>query len=400
MAKILIVDDERQIIQQLRAVLSESGYIHDFVSKTELLFQKLERDTFDLILLDVYMPGTDGVELLKQLKAHPVYKSIPVIMLTGDMDDQLLSKCFDYGSTDFVYKPIKTLVLNARIKSALATSDYIQQISDQKKKLQESLEQLRRTQVQLVESEKMAALGGLVAGVAHEINTPVGVGVTAASHLAMKVQEYKEHYENGQMTRGDFEVFLETAAESSDMILTNLCRAANLIRSFKQIAVDQSSEELRHFQIKPYLDDVLQSLAPKFKRTQHTMTVHCADELEVYSYPGAFSQIITNLLMNSLKHGFEDKENGEIIIDISQQNEKILFKYSDNGKGIKPEHLKKIFDPFFTTKRGQGGTGLGMHVVYGLVNQTLSGQIECTSTPGEGTTFKLWIPTKANALRK
>ncbi len=390
MAKILIVDDERQIIQYLRALLSKYDYQHDFISKPEFLFPKLEQDTYDLILLDVYMPGTDGITLLKQLKAHSTYKNIPIIMLTGDMDDQLLSKCFDYGSTDFVHKPIKAIVLNARIKSALATSDYIRQISEQKTKLQNSLEQLHQTQTQLIESEKMAALGGLVAGVAHEINTPVGIGVTAASHLVMKVQEYKKQYNNKKLTGGDFEVFLDTAVESSNMILSNLSRAAKLINNFRQIAVDQSSEEQRDFQLKPYLNDILQSLSPQI--SQHIITVHCPDNLELCSYPGAFSQIITNLIMNSLKHAFEEQKYGQISIDISQQKDKILLQYSDNGKGIEPEHLKKIYEPFFTTKRGQGATGLGLHLVYRLVTRICGGHIECNSILGEGTTFRIWMP--------
>jgi len=407
--KILIVDDDRQVIQQLRVLLSEFGYSSDFISKSELLFPKLARDIYDLILLDIYMPDTDGITLLKQLKTHPTYQNIPVIMLTGDMDDQLLSKCFDCGSTDFVYKPIKALVLQARVKFALTANEYIKQISSQKETLQkqtielqhanklleESLVQLRKTQTQLIQSEKMAALGGLVAGVAHEINTPVGVGVTAASHLAMKVQEYHERYKSGQLTREDFEVFLKTICTGADMIVSNLRRAADLIRSFKQVSVDQSNEEQRVFKVKPYINDVLQSLVPKFKRTQHTITVHCSDELLLCSYPGVFSQIITNLLMNSLEHGFEDKEKGEIVIDIFQQEEKFLFKYTDNGKGIASEHLKKIFEPFFTTKRGKGGTGLGMHIVYNLVTQTLGGQIECTSILGQGTTFQLWFTNQA-----
>ena len=380
MNKILIVDDERQIILQVRALLSDFGYSSDFVSRTELMFPKLERDSFDLILLDVYMPGTDGVSLLKQLKAHPVYKNIPVIMLTGNMNEQLFSQCFEYGSTDFINKPIKAVVLNARVKSALTTNEYIRQI--------------RQTQAQLVESEKMAALGGLVAGVAHEINTPIGVGVTAASHLETKVEEYTTRYQAGNLTRGDFEEFLETVQEASQMIVSNLCRAADLIRSFKQIAVDQSNEERRCFKAKAYIEDILQSLHPQFKQTQHIFKVYCSDEIELCSYPGAFSQIITNLLMNSLTHGFDSKKTGEIKIEVSQTETGILFKYSDNGKGIEPEHIKKIFEPFFTTKRGQGGTGLGMHIVFNLVTITLGGQIECTSILGESTTFNLLIPNQ------
>ena len=396
MARILIIDDERQIIQFLRAVLTKYDYHHDFISKPEFLLPKLEQDPYDLILLDVYMPGIDGITVLKQLKAHPIYNSIPVIMLTGNTDEQLLSKCFDYGSIDFIYKPIKGIVLNARIKSALATSQYIQQISEQKKKLQDSLKELHRTQTQLVESEKMAALGGLVAGVAHEINTPLGIGVTAASYLTLKVQEYKAQYHNKTLTRKDFEVFLDSAVTSSEMILSNLSRAAHLITSFKQIAVDQSSEERRIFKIKPYLDDILQSVAP---RISHTIIVSCPDNLEVCSYPGAFSKIITNLLMNSLQHGFADQDKGTITIHISQDNSDILLQYHDNGQGMTAEHLKKIFNPFFTTKRGKGATGLGMHLVYRLVTQTLGGHIDSHSILKEGITFKIWM-TKLKQIFK
>ena len=258
--------------------------------------------------------------------------------------------------------------------------------------LEQSLEQLRQTQAQLVESEKMAALGGLVAGVAHEINTPVGVGVTAASHLDAQVEEYSKLYQSNRLTRSDFEALLNTATTSSNIILANLKRAAELIRSFKQIAVDQSADQQRHFELKPYLEEILHSLYPRLKNTSHGVTVSCPDTLELYSYPGAFSQIITNLVMNSLIHGFDNIEGGDIRIDVSEEQNLIHIDYSDNGKGIDAEHLDKIFEPFFTTKRNEGGSGLGMHVVYNLVVQALGGQIQCDSMPGHGTSFHISIP--------
>jgi signal transduction histidine kinase len=258
--------------------------------------------------------------------------------------------------------------------------------------LRRSLEQLRLAQVQLVQSEKMAALGGLVAGVAHEINTPIGIGVTAASHLEMIVSDAGERYRAGQLTRGDMDEFLTNSTEAAQMVLSNLQRAAELIRSFKQVAVDQASAERRQFGLKAYLEEVLISLGPTLKRTRHVVNIECPPELQIYSEPGACSQIITNLVMNSVTHGFEDVEAGHIAIAVSAQPEGLLLRYSDDGRGIAAEHLEKIFDPFFTTKRGAGGSGLGLHIVYNLVTQALGGAIACSSTPGKGVVFEIRIP--------
>ena len=258
--------------------------------------------------------------------------------------------------------------------------------------LQQSLEHLNKAQTQLVQSEKMAALGGLVAGIAHEINTPAGVGLTAASHLQTQVDKYHLRYTDGTLTRSDFENLLTVARESCDIVVHNLQRAADLIRSFKQVAVDQSSDEQRLFNLKKYLEEILLSLRPRLRCTGHRVVINCPADLQLYSHPGAFSQIITNFIINSLLHGFEDRPVGEIIIDIEQASDKLILRYSDNGKGIDKEALGKIFDPFFTTKRGQGGSGLGMHIVHNLVTQLLNGQIHCDSTPGTGISFTITLP--------
>jgi len=265
----------------------------------------------------------------------------------------------------------------------------LQMANDQ---LLRSLERLQQTQQQLVESEKMASLGGLVAGVAHEINTPIGVGVTSASHLSLEIKRYFTLYTEDQMTRGDFEELLNTASESSSLILTNMQRAANLIRSFKQVAVDQTRGQERLFHVKQYFEEISHSLYPKLKKQNHSIVINCPDKLEIYSHPGAFSQLITNLVVNSILHGFEEKNNGEIIIDVEMHNEELSICYRDSGKGISSDHLKKIYDPFFTTKRNHGGSGLGMHIVYNLVTQKLGGKITCTSTPDHGVCFEIKMP--------
>ncbi|CAN2043758.1 hypothetical protein GMMP13_1120023 [Candidatus Magnetomoraceae bacterium gMMP-13] len=282
---------------------------------------------------------------------------------------------------------IRDITENKRAKEELE-----QRVIERTAKLKESVEMLKSTQAKLVQSEKMAALGDLVGGVAHEINTPVGIGVTAASHLEEKTRECNALFEFGKLKRSDLETYLKTASSSAEMILSNLRRAASLIQSFKQVAVDRANEVKRIFNLKEYIDDVLLSLRPKLKKTQHRINITCPENIKLNSYPGALSQIVTNLIVNTLIHGFENIDSGEINFDISEERDIILFKYQDNGKGIDPNNLNKIFDPFFTTKRGRGGSGLGMHIVYNLVTQTIGGSIECISTPGKGTCFIIQIP--------
>jgi len=259
------------------------------------------------------------------------------------------------------------------------------------KALHDSLETLKRTQNQLVQAEKMASLGGLVAGVAHEINTPLGISVTASSFLERKTLELKELFDQNRIKRSDFKKYIETALESLSSILSNLNRAADLIQSFKQVAVDQSVEEKRVFGLKHYIDEVLVSLRPRYKRTKHAISVNCPENIKLNSYPGVFMQVFTNLVINSLIHGFDDIENGQISIDITDHDYTVRIIYSDNGKGMNEDQLTKLYDPFYTTRRGQGGTGLGMHIVFNLVTQTLGGEIKCQSKPGEGTTFTIVV---------
>ncbi len=258
--------------------------------------------------------------------------------------------------------------------------------------LSQTLEDLKSAQNKLVEAEKMAALGGLVAGVAHEINTPIGVGITAASLLAEKVTKFLDLYSKGQIKRSELEKFLDTALQSSNMILSNLTRAADLIHSFKEVAVDQSSELKRTFNVKNYLEEILTSLSAKLRRTKHKVEIKCDENIVLDSYPGVFSQIVTNLVLNSLIHAYDGENGGILGFDLKLEGDRLIFEYADNGKGITPENLSKIFEPFFTTKRGQGGTGLGLHIIYNLVTQKLKGTISCESQVEKGTKFMIEFP--------
>ncbi len=259
--------------------------------------------------------------------------------------------------------------------------------------LTESLEKLKQTQDQLIAQEKMASLGGLVTGVAHEINTPIGIAMTAASHLHDKTFSIAKMNKDQKLERNKFEDYLEIMKSSSDLVMSSLQRAAKLIKSFKSIAVDLSNEKKQNIMIKQYLEDVLLSVIPTVRASGHSIVINCDEKLSIECYAGAFTQIFTNLITNSVIHGFEDLQVGEITIDIdAQEPNDVMIKYHDNGKGIPVEDQNKIFDPFFTTKRTQGGPGLGLHIIHNIVCQKMQGGISVKSNVEQGATFIIRLP--------
>jgi signal transduction histidine kinase len=277
------------------------------------------------------------------------------------------------------------------LKQAKWSTELEKTVQERTQDLQITLEDLKLTQKQLVESEKMAALGALVAGVAHEINTPVGVSVTANSYLQQKTIDMLQVLEENKLKKSDLTGYLSVANESTQIISNNLKRASELVKGFKQVAVDQTSEVEREFKLKEYLQEIIFSLGPKLKSNKVDVQLEVDEELSVTSYPGVFSQIFTNLIINSLTHAFHRDEKGTIFIKV-EKGSQLLLEYSDNGKGMLPEVRQKIFDPFFTTNRAAGGTGLGMHIVYNLVTQSLGGTITCETRLNEGTTFLIILP--------
>lgn len=258
--------------------------------------------------------------------------------------------------------------------------------------LEKLVNDLRQAQDRLVQSEKMAALGGLVAGITHEVNTPVGIGVTATSFLSEKLTALEHAYNDKSLTPKVLEHFIAEAKQGAELLNTNLVRASELIASFKQIAVDQTSEAIRTIQLQEYLNEIIRSLQPHFKKTKHHIEVNCPENLVLSCPAGAISQIFTNLLMNSLIHGFEHMDEGDINITVIDEGNVVDITYSDNGKGLTAEQLEKLFHPFFTTKRDQGGSGLGTHITYNLVRQTLGGSIQVRSEPGQGLSYHIRFP--------
>lgn len=265
-----------------------------------------------------------------------------------------------------------------------------------------AVQELRQAQSELIQAEKMAALGSLVAGVAHEINTPIGNTLTAASHLYDRAQAFRTRLDTEKIRKTDLTGFFDMFEITARLILRDTERAIELIQSFKQVAVDQTSGERREFDLKRYIEEVLLSLRPRIRRTKIAVGIDCPPDILMDSYPGALSQVLTNFVMNSLMHAYNPQDSGRLRIEVAQPRPgQVELVYSDDGKGMPRDVLEHIFDPFFTTKRGSGGSGLGMHIVYNIVTTTLRGTIRVESEVGSGARFIVRMPlsTPAQATR-
>ena len=267
-------------------------------------------------------------------------------------------------------------------------------LEQQNEVLNQTLDTLKSAQAELVSQEKLASLGGLVAGVAHEINTPLGICVTATSHMVEELTMLKKQLDSDDLTKEGLLEFVDIFDQSLRIMTTNSQRGAALVRSFKQVAVDQSSESVREFDLRVYLDEILFSLQPKLKGKKITINIDCPNGIAMNTYPGALSQVITNMLTNSLMHGFDGRPKGQVNISARTENSMVFINYDDDGIGLEEYALEKLFEPFFTTKRGQGGSGLGTHIVYNMVTGPLAGTIKATSSPGNGLHYQMKIPCR------
>lgn len=263
------------------------------------------------------------------------------------------------------------------------------------KRLERTVADLRETQDHLVEARRMAALARLVAGMAHEINTPVGIALTAVTHLEESVLLLRQSVLSGNLRRVEMDRFLALAADCASLAHTNVQRAAELVRSFKRVAVDETSEARRKFDLAEYLNEVLVSLRPLIKRLPHHVEIDCAADIVMDGYPGALAQVLTNLMTNAIEHAFVDGRAGTICVRCrpeGEQGEQIRLDFSDDGVGIPPEGQVHLFEPFFTTRGHAGGSGLGLHIVFNLITGVLKGSIGCSSVPGQGTVFTIRLP--------
>lgn len=266
------------------------------------------------------------------------------------------------------------------------------ELNESNESLKNTVETLKITQKRLVESEKIAALGTLVQGIAHEINTPVGIGVTAATHLESETKEIHQKFEEGNLKKKVLDDYLKIAEETSSLLYEVLNRSANLINSFKMISIDEFDKYKVSLNIKVYIRDVLLSYQDSLSSNNITLVFNCPEDIYIEQYPQVFSQIISGLLENSIIHGFKNKSKGNINIEIKKNEDTLEIKYQDDGEGMTKEVFEHIYEPFFTTARGSGNIGLGLHIIYNLISQALGGSVKCTSNKGFGTFFNITMP--------
>ncbi|HLO96409.1 MAG TPA: ATP-binding protein [Burkholderiaceae bacterium] len=260
-----------------------------------------------------------------------------------------------------------------------------------------ALANLKTAQRELVESEKLASLGRLVAGVAHELNTPLGNAMTVVSALGDRWAKLDQMLtDNTPMRRSQLEELVKDTRRGQDILQRNVQKAADLVRDFKQVAIDQTTDSRRDFELAQVIEDVMVMVEPSFKHTPFKIVTDLSHDLEMSSYPGALGQVLTNLLMNALVHGFEGREHGVVRVSCRPHGQdQVELVVEDDGRGMDASVVRKIFDPFFTTKLGKGGSGLGMHIVHNIVTNVLGGQIEVQSTPGQGSRMTMLMPRSA-----
>jgi len=316
-----------------------------------------------------------------------------VMILSGIVDSE--AKKFDAGFSEPY--TILFFVVNFILTISIIFTLYYYFVNSEEKaraNLQNTIEQLKIAQERLIESEKMASLGSLVSGVAHEINTPLGVGLTGVSQINHEIKKLELNYKEESLTEEALLESVSTIKQLTQTIQNRLNNAVTLVKSFKHISIDQHFEDIREFNLGVYTQDLLLSLQAPLKSKNVKIINNIDSNINLESYPGIYSQIFSNLILNSVKHAF--KEESENIIKISaSMGDSLIINYEDNGIGIDDEIEKKIFDPFFTTKRGQGGSGLGLNIVYNLVVQKLGGSIEIIRVSPHGLGFKIKINTTA-----
>ena len=283
--------------------------------------------------------------------------------------------------------------------NAIAKQTAENELRASKERAENALAELRTTQQNLIDAERLAALGGLVAGIAHEVNNPVGISLTVASSFERRAATFEADLQSKQpLRRSQLDEFVASSKDASQQLVANLQRAAELIASFKQVAVDRSHAEQREFDLQEASEQIVASLRPVLRKSPITLDMNVPEGLTVNSYPGSYGQVLTNLFLNAVNHAFADGRGGTIRFEAKARGaDDIEIIFADDGAGMTPEVQRQAFNPFFTTRRSEGGTGLGLHIVYNLVTQQLGGRMMLDSKPGQGTTFRIIIPRAARA---
>jgi len=413
--KILIVDDEPSNHRVYERTLEPLDLEFVKAMSGQQALAVAHRHDFFLILMDVQMPGMDGFETASLILDHPKTCHIPVIFITAFARDEMFEfKGYASGAVDYLVKPINDEIVKSKVGVFLELyeekirldnaykikkkaeeelrehKEHLEElVKERTDKLQQSLDNLMETQNQLVESEKMASLGRLVGGVAHELNTPIGICITAISHLQDETTRFNGAFLGAGLTKNDFSEYINASNQSAEIITSNLERASDLVRNFKLISVDSKAQLVHAFNLMEYFKNLIATLHSQIAPSGFEVQVTGDENLLVETDPGILSQIVTSLVTNTLIHAVIEDQPGKIILDIQSEKKILHLTFSDDGKGMTEDISTMVFEPFFTTQRGSGGSGLGMYIVYNLVTQALDGDITCDSSKGTGTVFNI-----------
>ncbi|WP_338847858.1 ATP-binding protein [Massilia sp. W12] len=388
--------DSEVLLEINDALLQQSGYSRDEVcGKTSNIIgwwvYPHERQAYlDLLLkqqsvdrIEVHMRRRDGSVAICQLSARLLDTGVGKLILFSPID---ITR----------QREIENQIRELNTELEQRVRQRTEKLENANQELGQALTSLQTMQSELFRSEKMAALGSLVAGVAHELNTPIGNSVTVASTLQESANQMLSEVRGGNARRSMLDKYLESSAKGAEILVRNLHRAAELVSSFKQVAVDQSSNQKRHFDLRQVLEEVVITLEPLYKKTPYNLHLDLQSGINMNSYPGPLGQVVTNFITNALAHAFEGREQGNMYLDTHLLPDgQVEICFSDDGVGIREQHLERVFDPFFTTKLGQGGSGLGMHIVYNLVSGVLGGRIALHSEFGKGTRLSMILPLQA-----
>jgi signal transduction histidine kinase len=373
---ILVVDDIPAISEFLVSILQTEGYEISIVTSGEAALAFVTEKTPDLILLDIMMEGIDGFETCRLMKEDEVSKHIPIVFVTAKNDPEDVVKGFKLGAVDFLIKPLRREDVCARVATQLKVQAFIQSQKEQ-----------------IIQAEKLASLAELMGEFSHELETPIGIILTAQSHLEDKLKQFHKLMTSNKLTKSKLTAFFDLVEDSNRLTLSNVNRAIERTTSFKRLSVDQCSEERRHFSVNQYLHHIEQALRSRFINTDHQIIINCDESIELDSFPGALSQVIINLINNSLQHGFEEQLEGRIEINVSTNGEGVSMLYHDNGRGIPADLLPKIFNQYYTSKPHDGGSGIGLYLVKSIIEKKLTGTLSCTSEVGEGISFQIYLPS-------
>ncbi len=414
---LLIVDDTSANLGVIASHLEDNGFDIVIAQSGEDGIRRAQRTLPDLILLDVMMPGIDGFETCRRLKAMPETADIPVIFMTALSDTSDKVTGFEAGGVDYVTKPIQIAEALVRINTHLGLRAVRRELAQRNAALQDVIETRRKTelalkgankqlattiatlekaQTQLVLSAKLAGLGALVSGIAHELNTPIGTAMLTASTLQEdlhKIQALSPSVANNPTQTDDLVQRLQNVDEGMAILGRSLNRAGELIRKFRLVAVDQMSNQSQNFELDQLVRESVLTFQAQTPQKPRPVEVCVGPSITVNGYPNALEQVLTQLLSNAFNHAFDAKGVGTVrIVGAALDDDWVKLTVSDDGKGIAPDRIGKIFDPFYTTRLGQGGSGFGLYAVYNQINYLMGGRIHVDSTPGQGTRITMKLP--------